>query len=121
MELPLVYRARSPQTSAADRAREALRIVGLSDREHHTPAELSGGQQQRVAIARAIVSDPRLLLADEPTGNLDAGAQATTSCGLLAQLNRERGITIVMVTHELGHGGPRQPRSSTFRDGRMVA
>jgi putative ABC transport system ATP-binding protein len=117
VELPLIYR-RVPRKERRERAREALRSVGLSDREEHTPSELSGGQQQRVAIARAIVSQPLLLLADEPTGNLDE-ARKHDIIELLAKLNQERGITIVMVTHE--------PEMATycsrvieFRDGRVA-
>lgn len=117
VELPLVYR-RVPRKERRERAGEALRIVGLADREDHTPAELSGGQQQRVAIARAIVSDPLLLLADEPTGNLDE-ARKQDIIGLLQQLNRERGITIVMVTHESDMAA-HASRILEFRDGRMV-
>nr|NJM01607.1 ABC transporter ATP-binding protein [Desulfobacula sp.] len=98
VELPLVYRG-VPAGRRKRRALEALEAVGLQGWESHTPGELSGGQQQRVAIARAIVTDPEVLLADEPTGNLDS-ARSREVMELLTQFNRERGITIIMVTHE---------------------
>jgi putative ABC transport system ATP-binding protein len=98
VELPLIYRGMA-RRERRERAFEALQMVGLSDRAGHTPAELSGGQQQRVAIARAIVTEPELLVADEPTGNLDT-ARSHEIMTLLAGLNAERGLTIAMVTHE---------------------
>jgi putative ABC transport system ATP-binding protein len=117
VELPLFYRG----VSARERktlARSALDTVGLLEWQRHTPAELSGGQQQRVAIARALVSEPKVLLADEPTGNLDS-ARSREIMELLTGLNRERGITIVMVTHEneaAGYAG----RIIHFLDGQIV-
>ena len=117
VELPLVYR-RVPAKERRSRALEALSLVGLSDRAEHTPAELSGGQQQRVAIARALVSNPTLLLADEPTGNLDT-ARTREIMKLLVDLNRTRGLTIVLVTHELEVASFVR-RVVTFRDGHIV-
>jgi putative ABC transport system ATP-binding protein len=98
VELPLIYRGLGKQ-ERRDKAIRALHLVGLKGRENHTPGELSGGQQQRVAIARAIVTDPLLLLADEPTGNLDT-QRSREIMELLTRLNVENGITVVMVTHE---------------------
>jgi putative ABC transport system ATP-binding protein len=117
VELPLVYK-RVPKKQRHERARAALTAVGLSGRETHAPHELSGGQQQRVAIARALVTEPSLLLADEPTGNLDT-VTSQEILELLAGLNRDRGLTIVMVTHEADVASWAR-RRVVFRDGLIV-
>jgi putative ABC transport system ATP-binding protein len=117
VELPLQYRGLGMR-QRRQRARAALAAVGLSDRMHHTPNQLSGGQQQRVAIARALVTDPPLLLADEPTGNLDTRTSFEV-LALLQKLNRERGITIVLVTHEQDIAACAS-RVITMRDGLVI-
>jgi putative ABC transport system ATP-binding protein len=118
VELPLIYRG-IPLRQRHAAARQALAAVGLSGWEHHTPGELSGGQQQRVAIARAIVTDPAVLLADEPTGNLDS-ARSVEVMELLTNFNRDRGITILMVTHDPDMAAYAR-RQIHFRDGRILA
>jgi len=116
VELPLIYRGMA-QGERRRLALHALRRVGLEGREHHTSAELSGGQQQRVAIARAIVTDPAVLLADEPTGNLDTRTSREIM-ELLTSLNRDQGITVIMVTHETDIAAYSQ-RIVRFLDGRV--
>ena len=118
VELPLIYRG----VASAERRRlamKALADVGLDGRETHTPAELSGGQQQRVAIARAIVTRPTLLVADEPTGNLDT-ARSHEIMDLLTRLNEELGLTVVMVTHEADIAAYAQ-RTIRFLDGHVAS
>jgi putative ABC transport system ATP-binding protein len=117
VELPLLYNGASAR-ERTERARERLRQVGLQGREHHHPNQLSGGQQQRVAIARALINDPAILLADEPTGNLDS----KTSVEIMAifqRLNRDSGITVILVTHE-SEVAAYASRKIQFRDGRIV-
>ena len=118
VELPLIYQ-RVTLGERRRRAYEALEQVGLTDRAHHAPSELSGGQQQRVAIARAIVTKPSVMLADEPTGNLDS-ERSKEIMELLVKLNRERGQTIVMVTHEPDMAAYTR-RHVLFRDGRVAS
>ncbi|MDT8452375.1 MAG: ABC transporter ATP-binding protein [Gammaproteobacteria bacterium] len=117
VELPLIYR-NTPADERHHLGLEALAQVGLADWAHHTQSELSGGQQQRVAIARAIVTRPGLLLADEPTGNLDS-ASSQEIMMLLQSFNRDLGITIVMVTHEPDIAAYAQ-RTVRFLDGRIA-
>ena len=118
VELPLIYRGVAVGERRA-LAMQALAEVGLTGREHHTPAELSGGQQQRVAIARAIVTRPTLLVADEPTGNLDT-ARSHEIMELLTRLNTELGLTVVMVTHEADVAAYAQ-RTIRFLDGKVAS
>jgi putative ABC transport system ATP-binding protein len=118
VELPLLY-AGVPAAERRRRALELLKLVGLGERVHHAPNQLSGGQQQRVAIARALVNRPRVLLADEPTGNLDSqtGTEILTE---LQRLNRERGQAIVLVTHDPAIAAWAK-RLITVRDGRIAS
>lgn len=118
VELPLLYLGMSGRERRR-RARGALASVGLADRERHAPNELSGGQQQRVAIARALVSDPAVILADEPTGNLDSST-GREILEMLATLNQDQGITVVMVTHESEMAAYAR-RVVRFHDGRVAA
>jgi putative ABC transport system ATP-binding protein len=121
VELPLLYGGSSTMKTAErhKRAHEMLELVGLGNRTDHHPNQLSGGQQQRVAIARALINNPSILLADEPTGNLDTRTSIEVM-GIFQRLNQERGITVVLITHEMDiaeYG----TRTVTFRDGQVVA
>ena len=120
VELPLLYGGNALKTAERhQRAKEMLELVGLGDRADHHPNQLSGGQQQRVAIARALINSPSILLADEPTGNLDTKTSIEVM-GIFQRLNRERGITVVLITHEadIAEYGTRMV---TFRDGQVIA
>ena len=117
VEVPLIYRG-MPARERHERAGHALDSVGLGSRVHHLPEELSGGQQQRVAIARAIVTEPLLMLADEPTGNLDSKL-GREIMEVLTDLNVRRGITIAMVTHDIGMAAYAR-RTVEFLDGSVV-
>jgi len=118
VELPLLYGNKEGAAARRRRAMEALEIVGLADRAEHHPNQLSGGQQQRVAIARALINKPSILLADEPTGNLDSRTSIEIM-GIFQRLNAEQGITIVLITHEptIAEYGS---RLVAFRDGEIV-
>ena len=117
VELPLVY-SHTPSGKRRAMAQEALQTVGLDGREHHYPSQLSGGQQQRVAIARALVNKPSILLADEPTGNLDSKTSEEIMA-IFQHLNQDLGITIIMVTHESDIAAFSK-RKILFRDGKIV-
>ena len=120
VELPMLYGGSTLKTAERHkRATEMLTAVGLGDRLTHYPNQLSGGQQQRVAIARALINNPAILLADEPTGNLDSRTSIEVM-GLFQRLNQERGITILLITHEtdIAEYGT---RTVAFRDGRVVS
>lgn len=117
VELPMMYNNTSNR-EREEKALEALRIVGLADRAHHYSNQLSGGQQQRVAIARALVNNPSIILADEPTGNLDSRTSVEVM-EILQRLNQDKGITIVMVTHEKDIAQFTQ-RNVFFRDGKIL-
>jgi putative ABC transport system ATP-binding protein len=117
VELPLVY-ANTPTSKRKETAQQALSEVGLEGRGHHHPSQLSGCEQQRVAIARALVNQPSILLADEPTGNLDSKTSEEIM-GIFQRLNREKGITIIMITHEPDIAAFAK-RNILFKDGRIV-
>lgn len=116
-EMPLMYNGNKPQKEIEQRSETILRAVGLGDRMEHKPTELSGGQQQRVAIARALINDPSLILADEPTGNLDSHTGAEIM-KLLLGLNQEHGLTLIIVTHDPAIAALAQ-RVIYLRDGRI--
>ena len=115
VELPMIYAGLSRRR---EKAMAALEAVGLGSRANHRPTEMSGGEQQRVAIARALVNEPAVILADEPTGNLDSKSGEEILC-IFESLNRDRGITLVMVTHDPGIGA-RAARTIRLMDGQVV-
>ena len=117
IELPLIY-ARTSTSKRKEMAQKALSAVGLEGRGHHHPSQLSGGEQQRVAIARALVNQPSILLADEPTGNLDSKTSVEIM-GIFQRLNRDMGITIIMITHEPDIASFAK-RNILFKDGKIV-
>jgi putative ABC transport system ATP-binding protein len=117
VELPLIY-AKTSTSQRKERAQNALSEVGLVGREHHHPSQLSGGEQQRVAIARALVNQPSILLADEPTGNLDSKTSEEIMA-IFQRLNQDLGITIIMITHEPDIASFAK-RNILFRDGKIV-
>ena len=117
VELPLMYNRKITSKEMHERSMRALEAVGLADRAHHFPNQLSGGEQQRVAIARSLVNDPVVILADEPTGNLDTRTSIDVM-GIFQKLNRQ-GITVVIVTHEADIAAFTK-RNVTFRDGRII-
>jgi putative ABC transport system ATP-binding protein len=117
VELPLIY-AGASTSKRKEMAEKALSAVGLKGREHHHPSQLSGGEQQRVAIARALVNQPSILLADEPTGNLDSSTSEEVM-GIFQRLNQDMGITIIMITHEPDIASFAR-RMILFKDGKVV-
>ena len=118
MELPLFYRGHVSHKEMREKARHLLSLVGLEGREYHHPNKLSGGQQQRVAIARSLANDPSIILADEPTGNLDT-VNTQDVMRMFSKLNQEMGITIILVTHEPDVAAFTD-RKIVFRDGEII-
>jgi len=119
VELPMLYAGKLSRSEREERARKLLADVGLEEREMHMPNELSGGQRQRVAIARAMANDPPVIMADEPTGNLDSKSSVEIM-EIFSRLNREKGTTVIMVTHEPDIAAYTK-RIITFRDGRIIS
>ncbi len=118
VELPMMYRGDAEPREMKRKARELLAMVGLAGREHHHPNRLSGGEQQRVAIARSLINDPAIILADEPTGNLDT-KNSDEVMKIFTRLNKETGITIILVTHEPDVANYTD-RKVVFRDGQIM-